>query len=114
MTKNDLILSGGCRKRTAHGCILPTKKFAGPAVSPTVAKNGPKTLSPLAARPSTALLRLLHCDQTVLRSAPAQTEGKLASHIIIIIIIIIIAFKDAIQDFLQSPHCATNSLQHVR
>ena len=33
--------------------------------------------------------------------------------IIIIIIIIIIAFKSAIQDFLQSPHRATNCLQHV-
>ena len=45
--------------------------------------------------------------------------------IIIIIIIIImmmmmmmmmmmIAFKGAIRDFLQSPHCALNRLQHVR
>ena len=34
--------------------------------------------------------------------------------IIIIIIIIIIAFKGAIRDFLQSPHSAVNSLQHVR
>ena len=34
--------------------------------------------------------------------------------IIIIIIIIIIAFKGAIRDFLQSPHCAANRLQHVR
>ena len=32
----------------------------------------------------------------------------------IIIIIIIIAFKDAIRDFLQSPHCAANRLQYVR
>ena len=30
------------------------------------------------------------------------------------IIIIIIAFKGAIQDFLQSPHCAKNCRQHVR
>ena len=37
--------------------------------------------------------------------------GKL---IIIIIIIIIIAFKGAIQDFLQSPHSAANCLQHAR
>ena len=29
-------------------------------------------------------------------------------------IIIIIALKGAIQDFLQSPHCAANRLQHVR
>ena len=28
--------------------------------------------------------------------------------------IIIIAFKDTIRDFLQSPHCAANRLQHVR
>ena len=28
-------------------------------------------------------------------------------------IMIIIAFKGAIQDFLQSPHCAVNCLQHV-
>ena len=34
--------------------------------------------------------------------------------IIIIIIIIIITFKGAIGDFLQSPHCAANRLQHVR
>ena len=34
--------------------------------------------------------------------------------IIIIIIIMIIAFKGAIQDFLQSPHSATNNLQHAR
>ena len=27
---------------------------------------------------------------------------------------IIIAFKGAVQDFLQSPHCAVNCLQHVR
>ena len=32
----------------------------------------------------------------------------------LIIIIIIIAFKGAIWDFLQSSHCATNRLQHVR
>ena len=31
-----------------------------------------------------------------------------------LIIIIIIAFKGAIRDFLQSPHSATNCLQHVR
>ena len=30
-----------------------------------------------------------------------------------VVIVIIIAFKDAIQDFLQSPHSATNCLQHV-
>ena len=30
------------------------------------------------------------------------------------IIIIIITFKGAIRDFLQSPHCAANCLQHVR
>ena len=34
--------------------------------------------------------------------------------IIIIIIIVIIAFKGAIRDFLQSPHCAANCLQHIR
>ena len=34
--------------------------------------------------------------------------------VVIIIIIIIIAFKGAIQDFLQSPHSAANCLQHVR
>ena len=34
--------------------------------------------------------------------------------IIIIIIMIIIALKGAIQDFLQSPLCAPNCLQHVR
>ena len=33
--------------------------------------------------------------------------------IMIIIIMIIIAFKGAIQDFLQSPHSAANCLQHV-
>ena len=32
----------------------------------------------------------------------------------LLIIIIIIAFKGAIRDFLQSPHSATNCLQHVR
>ena len=34
--------------------------------------------------------------------------------IITIMIIIMIAFKSAIQDFLQSPHFAVNCLQHVR
>ena len=34
--------------------------------------------------------------------------------IIIIIIIIIIAMRGAMRDFLQSPHCAANCLQHVR
>ena len=34
--------------------------------------------------------------------------------IIIIIIIIIIAFKGAVWDFLQSPHCIANRLQHIR
>ena len=34
--------------------------------------------------------------------------------LILILIIIIIAFKGAIQDFLQSPHSAANYLQHVR
>ena len=34
--------------------------------------------------------------------------------VLIIIIIIIITFKGAIRDFLQSPHSATNCLQHVR
>ena len=33
---------------------------------------------------------------------------------IIILIIIIIAMKGAFQDFLQSPHCAANCLQHMR
>ena len=34
--------------------------------------------------------------------------------IILIVLIIIIAFKGAIRDFLQFPHCAANRLQHVR
>ena len=34
--------------------------------------------------------------------------------VIILIIIIIIAFKGAIRDFLQSPHCAANRPQHIR
>ena len=34
--------------------------------------------------------------------------------IIIIIMIIIVAFKGANRDFLQSPHCAANRVQHVR
>ena len=33
---------------------------------------------------------------------------------LIIMIIIVIAFKDAVLDFLQSPRCAANCLQHVR
>ena len=40
--------------------------------------------------------------------------SKAKSALIIIIIIIIIAFQGAIRDFLQSPHCAANRLQHVR
>ena len=32
---------------------------------------------------------------------------------IMMIIIIIMAFKGAIQDFLQSPHSAANCLQHI-
>ena len=31
-----------------------------------------------------------------------------------LMIIIIVALKGAIPDFLQSPHCAANCLQHVR
>ena len=34
--------------------------------------------------------------------------------IIIIVIIVAIAFKVAVRDFLQSPHSATNCLQHAR
>ena len=34
--------------------------------------------------------------------------------IVTIMIIIIIALKGTIRDFLQSPHCATNRLQHAR
>ena len=34
--------------------------------------------------------------------------------VVVVIIIIIIAFKGANGDFLQSPHCAANRLQHVR
>ena len=34
--------------------------------------------------------------------------------ILIIILIITIAFKGTIQDFLQSPQCAANRLQHAR
>ena len=34
--------------------------------------------------------------------------------IIIKMIIIIITLKGAIRDFLQSPHCAANCLQHIR
>ena len=34
--------------------------------------------------------------------------------IVVVIVITIIAFKGAIRDFLQSPHCAANCLQHVR
>ena len=44
---------------------------------------------------------------------PAYTVAEFG-RVIIIIIIIIIAFKGAIQDFLQSPHSAANCLQHVR
>ena len=33
---------------------------------------------------------------------------------IMIMIITIIALTDVIRDFLQSPHCAANRLQHVR
>ena len=32
----------------------------------------------------------------------------------IIIIVIIIAFKGTVRDFLQSPRCTANCLQHVR
>ena len=35
------------------------------------------------------------------------------SFFVYIILIIIIALKGAIRDFLQSPHCAANCLQHV-
>ena len=42
-----------------------------------------------------------------------QTQ-KCAPLYLIIIIIIITVLKGAIQDFLQSPHCTTNCLQHVR
>ena len=45
---------------------------------------------------------------------PGKTIIIITTTIIIIIMIIIIAFKGAIRDFLQSPHSATNCLQHVR
>ena len=32
----------------------------------------------------------------------------------VMIVILIIALKGAVRDFLQSPHCAANCLQHVR
>ena len=34
--------------------------------------------------------------------------------IIIIIIIIMMTLKDVVRDFLQSPHCSANCLQHLR
>ena len=46
----------------------------------------------------------------------AKTELEFEQLFIIICyntIIIIIAFKGAVQDFLRSPHCAANCLQHV-
>ena len=53
---------------------------------------------------------LHHLDDLVVRCLP-QVRNII---IIMIIIIIIIVFKSAIRDFLQSPHCAVNHLQHVR
>ena len=51
----------------------------------------------------------------------SETYRMMMMMVIIIIVImmmmmviIIIAFKDAIRDFVQSPHCAGNCHQHVR
>ena len=41
-------------------------------------------------------------------------HGSCHLYIIILIMIIMIAFKGAVRDFLQSPCCAANRLQHVR
>ena len=46
-------------------------------------------------------------------SEVSELQRQAGTVIVIIIIIIIITFKGAIQDFLQSPHCAVNRLQHV-
>ena len=46
-------------------------------------------------------------------SGHQQTGDIFANVIIIIVVIIVISFKCAIWDFLQSPHCAANHLQHV-
>ena len=45
--------------------------------------------------------RILECPEK-------NPDGELQT------IIIIIAFKGGIRDFLQSPHCTLNHLQHVR
>ena len=55
----------------------------------------------------------------VLRKVDTQPGGcsrivMIIIIIIIIIIIMIIPFKGAVRDFLQSPRCAANCLQHVR
>ena len=52
--------------------------------------------------------KLAGCDFCVRSSDPQSTEVQFD------IIVIIIALKGTIQDFLQSPHCAANCLQHVR
>ena len=47
------------------------------------------------------------------RAQALPTELFRPPSVIIMIIIMMIALKGAIRDFLQSPHCAANCLQHV-
>ena len=49
------------------------------------------------------------CTSRLLRCSSSWGRKKIQT-----MIIIIIAFKGAIRDFVQSPHCAANHLQHVR
>ena len=62
--------------------------------------------------PST--LWLGFCTFPASRVTPVNIDEDSNACAQLIIIIIIIAFKGAIQDFLQSPHSAANCLQHIR
>ena len=68
--------------------------------------------SPLPSTVTTVLLQGMSFN-TILNELLYSAATKSSGIIIIIIIIIIIAFEGAIEDFLQSPHCVANRLQHV-
>ena len=56
-------------------------------------------------------LSCLHKEQNV---AEQQCRSQVVMMIPLILVVVIMTLGSAIQDFLQSPYCATNCLQHIR
>ena len=60
------------------------------------------------------LVSMYHWQANMCKDCPGVSQHWPRCSVIIMIMIIIIALKGTSQDFLQSPHCAMNCLQHVR